>query len=129
MKKIIIFYHKDCPDGFGAAWIAWKKYGKKAEYIGINPRELPDGFSVKNAEIYLLDNSLTQGVAKDLEKNGNHVVMIDHHASPFAIKGSLSAIARAVREMGLRASLCYEVSDRDGKEIHERTLRSQSGRA
>lgn len=42
--------------------------------------------------------------------------LIDHHASPFAIKGSLTAVEKAVRETGLRACLCYEVSDRDGKE-------------
>lgn len=43
--------------------------------------------------------------------------IIDHHASPFAVNGSLDLIAKAVREMGLRAALCYEVSDRDGSEI------------
>lgn len=41
--------------------------------------------------------------------------VIDHHASPNAVKGSLDAIARATLEAGLRACLCYEVSDRDGK--------------
>ncbi len=40
--------------------------------------------------------------------------LIDHHASPNAIEGSLDAIAEAVEEAGLRASLCYEVTDRDG---------------
>ena len=40
--------------------------------------------------------------------------VIDHHASPGAVGGSLDAIACAVRETGLRACLCYEVSDRDG---------------
>ena len=42
--------------------------------------------------------------------------IIDHHASPFAITGSLASIEKAVRGTGLRASLAYEVSDRDGKE-------------
>ena len=42
--------------------------------------------------------------------------IIDHHASPFAITGSLAAVEKACRETGLRAALCYEVSDRDGKE-------------
>ncbi|MBI4350520.1 MAG: putative aminohydrolase SsnA [Elusimicrobia bacterium] len=42
--------------------------------------------------------------------------LLDHHASPFAITGSLAAVEKAVREAGLRACLCYEVSDRDGKE-------------
>jgi len=43
--------------------------------------------------------------------------LIDHHASPFSAKGSLNLIAKAVKETGLRASLCYEVSDRDGEKI------------
>lgn len=41
--------------------------------------------------------------------------IIDHHASPRAINGSLDRIAGAARELGLRVCLCYEVSDRDGK--------------
>ena len=40
--------------------------------------------------------------------------LFDHHASPNAIEGSLDVIATAVRESGLRACLCYEVTDRDG---------------
>jgi len=42
--------------------------------------------------------------------------LIDHHASPNAIDGSLDVIAEAVQDAGLRASLCYEVTDRDGPE-------------
>ncbi len=41
--------------------------------------------------------------------------LIDHHASPNVIPGSLDIIAQAVEETGLRAALCYEVSDRGGK--------------
>jgi len=42
--------------------------------------------------------------------------LIDHHASPGAIEGSLDVIAQAVEEAGVRACLCYEVTDRDGEE-------------
>lgn len=42
--------------------------------------------------------------------------LIDHHAGPNAIEGSLEVIAEAVQEAGLRAALCYEVTDRDGPE-------------
>jgi putative selenium metabolism protein SsnA len=42
--------------------------------------------------------------------------LIDHHASPNAIEGSLDVIAEAVQESGLRACLCYEVTDRNGDE-------------
>lgn len=42
--------------------------------------------------------------------------LIDHHASPNAIDGSLDVIAESVVDAGLRASLCYEVTDRNGSE-------------
>ncbi|MGI5935879.1 MAG: putative aminohydrolase SsnA [Oscillospiraceae bacterium] len=42
--------------------------------------------------------------------------IFDHHASYCQIRGSLFAIGEVTREMGLRACLCYEVSDRDGEE-------------
>jgi putative selenium metabolism protein SsnA len=42
--------------------------------------------------------------------------LIDHHASPNAIEGSLDIIAETVKQAGLRASLCYEVTDRNGKD-------------
>lgn len=50
-------------------------------------------------------------------------ILIDHHASPFSINGSLFEIEKAVRQTGLRASLCYEVSDRDGEKKAEEGIR------
>ncbi len=49
----------------------------------------------------------------DAIKHGT-TTLCDHHASPNAIDGSLDLIAQAVDKSGLRAVLCYEVSDRDG---------------
>jgi putative selenium metabolism protein SsnA len=40
--------------------------------------------------------------------------LLDHHASPHAIRGSLDRIGDAVLRSGLRASLSYEVTDRNG---------------
>ena len=51
----------------------------------------------------------------DSIKNGVTTVF-DHHASFGAIKGSLFEIERAAKETGIRSCLCYEVSDRDGKD-------------
>jgi putative selenium metabolism protein SsnA len=48
----------------------------------------------------------------DCIRNGTTTV-IDHHASPSKRDGSLDLIETAVRQAGLRASLCYEVSDRN----------------
>ena len=40
--------------------------------------------------------------------------LVDHHASPNAIDGSLDVIADALASLGVRSVLCYETSDRDG---------------
>ena len=69
----------------------------------------------------------------DAIRNGT-TTLIDHHSSPNAVAGSLDVIAEAVIEAGLRACLCYEVSDRDGEEIalegireNERFVKEASG--
>ena len=51
----------------------------------------------------------------DSIKNGVTTVF-DHHASFGEIHDSLFAIEDAAEEFGVRACLCYEVSDRDGKD-------------
>ena len=40
--------------------------------------------------------------------------IVDHHASPNAIDGSLDVIAEACAEVGVRVRTCYEVTDRNG---------------
>jgi len=54
--------------------------------------------------------------AMECARNGSTFV-IDHHASPFAIKDSLRIIAGAFEKVGVSHLLCYEISDRDGKVI------------
>ncbi len=49
--------------------------------------------------------------------------LIDHHASQRAIDGSLDVIAEAVEASGLRAVLCYEVTDRDGPDAAKAGIR------
>jgi len=43
--------------------------------------------------------------------------LFDHHAAPNSVEGSLDILEKAFRELGVRGTLCYEVSDRDGEEI------------
>jgi putative selenium metabolism protein SsnA len=40
--------------------------------------------------------------------------LVDHHAGPEAIDGSLTVIRKAYEEIGLRGLLCYETTDRNG---------------
>lgn len=52
----------------------------------------------------------------DCIKNGVTTVF-DHHASPYSITDSLFTIGDVAKELGMRTTLCYEVSDRDGVDI------------
>ena len=58
------------------------------------------------------------GPMLDQIKSGVTTV-IDHHASPYAVKGSLFKIAEAAKDLGIRSNLCYEISDRDGAKIKD----------
>lgn len=54
-------------------------------------------------------------------KNGSTFV-IDHHASPNAVKGSLDLLKQAFEKVGISHLLCYEISDRDGEAIARQGL-------
>lgn len=49
--------------------------------------------------------------------------LFDHHASPAFVDGSLDLIAEAVGQAGVRAVLCYEVTDRDGPSTADAGIR------
>lgn len=87
---------------------------------GPAPKDFPD---ILRKLWWPLDKSLTIEDVRasalvmlvEATKHGT-TTLIDHHASPNAIDGSLDVIAEAVEQSGLRAVLCYEVTDRDGEE-------------
>jgi putative selenium metabolism protein SsnA len=98
-------------------------YGAFARGMAI-PGPAPKDFSEILERLWWpLDQALdTDGVRAsalvclvDAIKHGT-TTLIDHHASPNALDGSLDVIADAVEEAGLRAVLCYEVTDRYGPE-------------
>ena len=70
-----------------------------------------------------LDRSLTLEDVKystlvsliDAIKHGT-TTLFDHHASPNCIDGSLDMIKGSLEASGVRGVICYEVTDRDGKE-------------
>jgi putative selenium metabolism protein SsnA len=86
---------------------------------GTGPRDFPE---ILAKLWWPLDKSLTYEDVRysalvcliEAVKHGT-TCLIDHHASPNAIAGSLDVIAEAVEQAGVRAVLCYEVTDRDGE--------------
>ncbi len=79
MKKIVIIHHNDL-DGFGAAWVAWKKFGNNAKYLSADYiMPIPKG--LKNKEIYFLDFCYSFAEMKKLKKEVKSITIIDHHIS------------------------------------------------
>ena len=76
--KRIVYYHKGCPDGFGAAWSAWKKLGHTAEYIPISHSD--DISEYHQKQIYFLDICPSRSTLLRLQES-NRVVILDHHKS------------------------------------------------
>lgn len=77
-KKIVVFYHANCTDGFSAAWAAWKKFGVKAQYVAtFHEDPLPPG--LKNKEIFTLDMTFPEAITKKLIRTNKRVTAIDHH--------------------------------------------------
>ena len=77
---IIVFYHKNCRDGLASAWVAWKKFKNKAEYIALN-YQVPFDYNIKKKKIYFLDVCPNRKILGKLKKNGCEIVIIDHHLS------------------------------------------------
>jgi len=79
MKDIVVVYHGNCPDGFGGAYAAWKKFGDTATYLpashGNPPPALPTGSTV-----YFIDFSYPKEILLDIEKAVKRLVILDHHA-------------------------------------------------
>ena len=76
--QTVILYHANCPDGFGGAYAAWKKFGDSAEYIPVNHgRPVPEGLA--GANLYFIDFCYPQEIMDELVKEAAHLVVLDHH--------------------------------------------------
>ncbi len=79
-KKIVVFYHDGCSDGFGAAWAAWKKFGARAEYVGTYHNDDPK-IAMKGKGVYLVDLCFRPEVIAKIKKVATSITIIDHHKS------------------------------------------------
>lgn len=69
-------------------------------------------------KVLTLDDVYYSAIVPMIDQIKNGVTTaFDHHASPYAIRGSLFKIAEAAEKIGIRSNLCYETSDRDGEKI------------
>ena len=75
----IVIYHKNCNDGFGAAFSAWKLLGNRASYVACAHGEKPP--KVKDKNVVILDFSFNNATTKKLIEDAKNLLVIDHHKS------------------------------------------------
>lgn len=78
--RTVVLFHANCPDGFTAAWAAWRKFGDTAEYIParFDEKERPD---LTGADVYIVDFSYPRDVTLAINAEVNSLVVLDHHKS------------------------------------------------
>ncbi|MGK0291069.1 MAG: oligoribonuclease NrnB/cAMP/cGMP phosphodiesterase (DHH superfamily) [bacterium] len=76
----MVWYHANCPDGFGAAWAAWKRFGDNASYFPTHHGENLPHFD-ENTTIYMVDFSVKKSVMEEVCQTAHQVIVIDHHKS------------------------------------------------
>lgn len=80
-KDIVVIYHGECPDGFSAAWVAWRKFGDSADYVPAHHGELPPDEVINKKEVYILDFAFPKDVMAGLVAKNKKIIVIDHHKS------------------------------------------------
>lgn len=74
----VILYHANCPDGFTAAWAAWKKFGDHVTYRAMNYSD-PVPSIVDGLDVLLVDFSFSRKLMDELSQRANSVTVFDHH--------------------------------------------------
>lgn len=82
MKPDVCIYHGNCADGFGAAWVVWKKFGDAVQFVpGVYGQDPP---SVAGKNVLMVDFSYKRPVLEGLLQSGDvnqamTILILDHH--------------------------------------------------
>lgn len=94
-ENIVILYHKNCLDGFGAAYAAWRFLGDSAAYIPVTYGEEPP--YLKDKSVFILDFSYPRATILDIKRQADTLLILDHHKTA---QEALSGLDYAVFDMG-----------------------------
>lgn len=77
-KKSMVIYHANCPDGFGAAYAFWKKYGDLIDYCALKHGDpIPD--DIDGRDLWLADFCFKFPEMEEVLERALSVTVIDHH--------------------------------------------------
>src|SRR3989304_8308490 len=77
MIDTLVIYHKNCVDGFAAAWCAHERFVEEIEYIPASYGDEPP--DVKGKRVFILDFSYKRNVMLKLIEEAKELLCLDHH--------------------------------------------------
>ena len=80
-RKPLVIYHSPCADGFTAAYIAWREFGRNADYLAQGYADDPVMPDVADRFVYILDFSYRADFMRKMAELAATVIVLDHHQS------------------------------------------------
>ena len=85
-NRPLVIYHGQCPDGFTAAWCAWRALEDTADYLPASYDDSPPDVSGRPT-VHILDFSYPHEILQAMAKKARWVLVLDHHESRCADLG------------------------------------------
>lgn len=85
MSKVLCIYHKNCPDGFAAAWVVWLAHGQH-NHRGVEFMQADYGDPVPDLsgrDVFIVDFSWAPEILLPAIETAGRVVLIDHHKTAY----------------------------------------------
>ena len=77
-KSPLVIFHFPCPDGFGAAYAAWRHFGNTAEYVGAD-HGIATELNVQGRDVFVLDFSFPKPRLEAMRQAAKSLLILDHH--------------------------------------------------
>lgn len=75
--KTLCIYHGGCPDGFGAAYAVWKRFGDAVEFYPATHGDPPP--DVADRDVIMVDFSYKRPVLTEMLARCKSMIILDHH--------------------------------------------------
>jgi len=77
-KRSMLIFHANCPDGHGAKYAFWKKYGDLIDYRAVKHGDpIPEDIDGRN--IWMVDFCFKFPEMEEVLERATYVIVIDHH--------------------------------------------------
>lgn len=94
----VIYYHGDCPDGFGAAWAAWLRFGdEKTVYVPAGYGNFDPSQGITSLDdVFCIDYVPHEPFASQLQRQAGALTVLDHHITAATVCKTLAAAGATV---------------------------------